>query len=104
MQSAILNRLIRIDIESTSVNSVGTPEETYTLLKECFATIKYNTGATQYNEGAQAYSDIDFSIRWDSRINYKCRITYENVNYKILAIEYIGRKDGIRLKCIKFEL
>ena len=99
-----LNRHITIEQETTGKNSVGTPVETYTLLKKCYATIKYNSGGTPYNEGAQPYSDVDFSIRYDSAINYKCRILYSGEYFKIIAIELIGRKDGIRLKTIRWDV
>jgi len=99
-----LDRIVIIEKEVTTKNTVGTPVETYALLKTTFAAVKYTNGETEFNEGAQAYTDIDFTIRYDKAVDYKCRIKYEGIYYKILAIEAIGRRDGMRLKCVKFEL
>jgi SPP1 family predicted phage head-tail adaptor len=104
MIAGALNKRITIEKETTAKNAVGTPVETYAVLKKTFATIKYITGGTDFNEGAQAYSSHDFSIRFDSAVDYRCRIVFEGEYYKILAIELIGQKDGMRLKCIKYEL
>ncbi len=103
MIAGALNKRISIEIEVTTKNSVGTPIETYTELKKTFASLKYITGGTDFNEGAQANSSHDFSIRYDSEVNYKCRVVFEGEYYKILAIELIGQKDGMRLRCVKFE-
>jgi SPP1 family predicted phage head-tail adaptor len=103
MLGAFLNRIITIEQETTSVNAVGTPVETYAVLKKTFATVKYTSGGTQFNEGAMPYTDTEFSIRFDERINYKCRVLYNTEYYKILHLELIGRKDGMRLKCIKWD-
>jgi SPP1 family predicted phage head-tail adaptor len=103
MQAGLLDRFITIEKETTSVNEVGTPIETYAKLKDCYSTIKYTSGGTSYNEGAQAFTDIDFSIRYDSNVNFKCRILFDSEYYKIMYIEKIGRKDGMRLKCIKWD-
>lgn len=104
MQSAALNRYIKIEQETTTKNAVGTPVETYSLLKFTWATIKYTSGGTEFNEGAQPFTDTEFSVRYDSLIDYKCRILFDNEYYKILHIELIGRKDGQRLKCIKYDI
>jgi SPP1 family predicted phage head-tail adaptor len=104
MISGAMDRLITIEIETTSTNAVGTPVETYAVLKNTYASVKYTTGGTQFNEGAQPFTDTDFSIRYDVRINYKCRVLYDTEYFKIIHIEKIGRKDGLRLKCIKFDV
>jgi len=103
MISSALNRYITIEIETTTTNAVGTPVESYATLKNTYATVQYKQGNTQFNEGAMPYTDTDFSIRYDSRVNYKCRILYNTEYFKILHIELIGRKDGMRLKCIKWD-
>jgi head-tail adaptor len=104
MQSAILNRYITIEKEVTSINAVGTPVETYSELKKTYATIKYTSGGTEFNEGSQPFTDTEFSIRYDILVNYKCRVNFDNEYYKILHIELIGRKDGMRLKCKKYDV
>lgn len=103
MLSGPMNCYITIQKETTSTNLVGTPVETYAKLKDTWATVKYTSGNTEFNEGEMPFTDTDFSIRYDVLVNYKCRVLYNNEYYKILHIEQIGRKDGTRLKCIKWD-
>lgn len=103
MDSSRLNRYIKIEVETTSNNAVGTPVETYALLKYTYASVKYTKGSTDFDEGAFPNTDTDFSIRYDETVNYKCRILFNSEYYKILHIELIGRDDGMRLKCIKWD-
>ena len=103
MISGPLNNYITIQKETTSTNAVGTPVETYAKLKDTWATIKYTGGTTQFNEGEMPFTDTEFSIRYDVLVNYKCRVLFNSEYYKILHIELIGRKDGMRLKCIKWD-
>ncbi len=103
MNAARLTEYVRLEIETTAKNSVGTPIETYHLLKYTFASVVYRRGDTDFEQGAVTFTNTEFSIRWDNRVNMKCRIYYEDEYYKILHIEKIGRKDGLRLKCIKWD-
>jgi len=103
MISALLNEQIAIEVETTSKNGVGTPIETYVHLKYTYASVKYTKGDTEFREAAMPYTDTEFSVRYDSRLNYKCRVLFNGEYYKILHIEKIGRKDGLRLKTIKWD-
>jgi head-tail adaptor len=103
MLSGLLDKYITIEKETTTINAVGTPIETYAKLKDTFATIKYTAGRTDFEEGEMPNTDVDFSIRWDTNVNYKCRIVYNSEYFKILHIELIGRKDGMRIKCIQYD-
>lgn len=100
----LMNKYIRIDKEITDKNSVGTPLETYVFLKNCWASIQFTAGRTiadQYGENINI--DAIFSIRYDEEINTKCKIIYNNQTYKILYVEEIERKGGLRLKTICFK-
>lgn len=103
MLAGPMDKYIKLEVETTSTNAVGTPVETYALLRYTFASIKYNRGGTEFDEAAHPFTNIEFSVRWTSDINYKCRILYDSEYYKILYIENIGRKDGKRLKCILWD-
>ena len=96
-------RRILLQIETTTINSVGTSIETYADLRYTYASIKYTSGTTDFDEGAHPNTDLEFSIRWNSDITYKLRIKYEGEYYKILHLQDIGRRDGIRLKCILWD-
>ena len=103
MNAARLTEYIKLEVETTAKNNIGTPTETYGLLKYCFASVVYRNGGTDFEEGAYPYTNTEFSIRWDERVNYKCRVYFEQEYFKILHIEKIGRKDGLRLKCIRWD-
>ena len=104
MLSSLLNRQITIEVETTANNDLGTPVETYTTLKNTFATVSYKTGSTEFTDDyAIASTSTTFTIRYDSRVNYKCRIKFGGYYYKILHIETMGRNEGFRIKTIKFE-
>lgn len=103
MISAALDTSITIEKETTTINAVGSPSETYAKLKDTWATIKDTSGGTRYENGEEPYTDTEFSIRYDVLVNYKCRVLYNSEYYKIIHIALIRRKDGMRLKCIKWD-
>lgn len=104
MDAYRLNRLITIEKAVVSQNDQGTPVETYSVLKTTYATVTYQSGGTTSDEyGEQSYTDAIFSIRYDPRINYKCRVLFNGSYYKILHVELIGRKNGLRLRTIMYD-
>lgn len=104
MHTYRLDRLITIEKEATTKNALGTPVETYSFLKKKFATVTYNGGGTRNQEhGEIANTTAEFTTRYDTDINYKCRIRFNGSYYKILHIEMIGRNEGQRMKTIMFE-
>lgn len=103
MNSNDLNKHIIIEKETTTVNSLGTPVETYSFLKESYAGVWLKSGNTQYSDGALPFSTVEFIVRYDERIDYKCRIYYEGQYYKIKHIYVQGRKDWQRVQAIVWE-
>ena len=100
----MLDTAIIIEKETTSTNDVGTPTETYEFLKETYAATRLMAGNTDYDElGRLPFSAIEFTVRYDSRINYKCRILYEDEYYAIKHVYVPGRKDWMKLVTIVFE-
>jgi len=103
MKTSTLNKNIIIEKEGTTKNAVGTPIETYAFLKESYAGVWLRAGATEYTDGALPYSNVEFIIRYDERVNYKCRILYENQYYKINHIYVVNRKDWMRIQAVVWE-
>ena len=104
MTAAELNRRITIEKESTAKNSVGTPTETYVNLKETAAKVLVTTGSTDYTgQGALPFTRISFTIRWDERVNYKCRIVYDDQYYEIDHIETLDRNHWMKISSIVWE-
>jgi len=99
-----LDKQVTLEKESTTTNRVGTPKETYVFLKQCNANKVPTGGSTQYaEEGQVPFSTDTFIIRYDDRVDYKCRLIYNNNYYKIEHIEELGRKHWLNLKCIVWE-
>lgn len=99
-----LNKIIEIEKETTSVNEVGTPSESYEWMKNTYADVRVRTGATEYSEhGALPFTRVDFTIRYDSDVNYKCRIRYDNQYYSIDHIESIGRNQWMKIRTLVWE-
>jgi len=104
MYTSTLNKHIIIEKETTSKNALGTPTEEYAFLKEAYAGVWLKSGSTDYSgEGAIPYSYVEFIIRYDDRVNYKCRIEYENQYYKINHIYVVGRQDWMRIQAVVWE-
>jgi len=104
MYTSTLDKSITIDKETTSTNTLGTPVETYYFLKETYAGVWLKSGSTDYStDGALPYSYVEFIIRYDERVNYKCRIQYENQYYRINHIYVVGRKDWMRIQAVVWE-
>ena len=79
MIAHLLNKWIKIEIETTAKNAIGSPKETYTELKSTWGGVQFTGGrSVQDSNGENVITDAIFTIRFDSRINYKCRIYYQN--------------------------
>jgi len=104
MITSKLSKQITIEKESTSTNRVGTPQESYTFLKDTYADIYIQAVTTQYSTtGSLPFSQTVFTIRYDEDVDYKCRLIYNNNYFKIESIEEIGRKHWMRIRCIVWE-
>jgi head-tail adaptor len=104
MLIAELNRWITIEKATrTKDASIGNPKDTYSTLYSTWAGVSYGAGSfNKDNAGSNVRVDAAFTIRYDSLVNYKCRIIYEDQVYIIDHIEIIGRNEGMRIKTILF--
>ncbi len=103
MINHLLNKWIKIEIETTSKNEIGSPTESYSELKQTWGGVQFSGGrSVQDTNGENVITDAIFTIRYDARINYKCRIYYNSQYYKITHLELIGRNEGYRIRTIMF--
>ena len=99
-----LKELVEIWVETTTTNAVGTPTEEYAFLKQTFANVYVRSGGSEYAaEGTLPFSRVEFTLRYDPQINYKCKIKHDNQWYEINHLENIGRKHWIKATCVVFE-
>ena len=98
------DRLIKIQKQTRTVNTVGSPVLTWALLKNKFAHVSYRGGNTSSDDyAARARTDATFTIRHDPAIDYDCRVMYVDQIYRIRHIEIVGRNKQMRLQCIMNE-
>lgn len=80
-------------------NSGGTPIETFKFYKYTYAGMKVRSGTTEANNlGLLPYTNVEWILRFDSLIDYRCQIKYYNKFYKIDHIEILGRKAWMRIQ------
>ena len=104
MRPSILNKQITFEKEVTTKNAVGTPTESYSFLKQSYADVRVLNGGTEYTtESSIPFTRVEFTIRWDSDINYKCRILYDNQYYEINHIETLGRNHWLKIRSVVWE-
>ena len=98
------DRFIRIERNTKTVNTVGTPHYEYAFLKNKFAHVSYSGGATGAGQfGESTRTDAVFTVRHDPAIDYKCRIVFNQSYYVIDHIEIMGRNERMRIKTVMHE-
>ena len=97
------NKHITFERETTTINSLGNPIETYAFFKESWASFRMLRGNTLYGEGALPYTEAEFVVRYDPSIDYSCRIYCDGQYYKIKHIWTEGRQDYTHITAIVFE-
>jgi SPP1 family predicted phage head-tail adaptor len=98
-----LNKNIGFEFYDVSTNSLGTPIENWTFLKESYANVRLLNGDTAVGDGDSAFTTLEFTVRYDEDINYKCRIIYEHQPYAIKHIWTEGRLDWTKIRAKVWE-
>lgn len=99
-----MDKYIKFEVETTSLNDVGTPDESYSLLRYVYASVSYGRSGTNFDEAAHPFTHTEFTTRYMSDLNsYKNKINWEDEDYKILHIQIINRNEGLRFKCILWD-
>lgn len=103
ISTSILNRKITIQKSTVSKNDIGTVEDTWEDYKYAWANVYVRGGDTSYLNGQELpYTTTEFTIRYDEAMNYNYRIKFKNDYYKILHVEEMGRKEGLKIRTIIF--
>jgi len=98
-----LNYLITIEKETTTKNAVGTPIKQWGALCTCYANVYSKSDSLlSLSEGQLSNTSIIFTIRYRSDIDYSCRILFENIYYKIIGLNLIRRKVGLKLTGVAY--
>lgn len=98
MLTSGLNTLIEIWKYTSADNSGGTPIENFQLCKKKYAYMKVRGGGTNESDlGRLPFTSVEFTIRYDAQIDYKCQIKYNNIFYQINHIEILDKKVWMRI-------
>lgn len=103
MITSSLNRNITFEVKDSSKNSLGTPIDTWTLAYTTYASMYIRGGNTNFNEySSTPNTTVEWTIRYTPIVNYNCRIVSNGNYYKILFIEELGRREGLKITSIRF--
>lgn len=81
-----------------SDNEGGTPVEIFKLYRKKYANMYVRGGGTEDSElGRLPFTNVEFTFRYDSVIDYRCQVKYNNVFYQINHIEVIDRNAWMKL-------
>lgn len=102
MNIGSLDRRIDIQRASIVVNDYGERTVSWSSAAVVWAAIERKDSASERNSGEQTISlqSVVFRVRWSSTVNgydMSNRIVYGSKNYKIIAIQEIGRRDQLRI-------
>ena len=100
MRAGQLDRTIKIQSVTNTVNEFGTPVETWTDL----ATVRAQIVQQSTDEFLATYGETDnfavvFRIRWLSGVTTDHRVVYQGKNLNIRETKEIGRRNGLELRC-----
>ena len=104
MNSNKLQHRVAIYKYDRSVNAAGTPIEGFKLYKYAYAGIKELGGSLEIDgaPGTVHNQNVEITIRYDSTIDYRCKIVYGQNTYKIDCIDPVVRKGFFVLRCYTY--
>lgn len=101
MRAGKLNEKLTIERSTIAVDDYGAPQETWAQ----HATVRAQRVKLTLEEFAKAYGTASealtvFRIRWLADISLADRVKLGSVVYDLKAIEVLGRRDGLELRCV----
>lgn len=92
----------QLTADSPAQDSYGTPSESWGTYKKMWAE-KRDTGGTESYMGKALQAEITtvWRVWYDSGITHKMRIYYNDEGYDIVAINELGRKEGLEIMTTK---
>jgi SPP1 family predicted phage head-tail adaptor len=106
MLSQQLNKTIVIEKGTSGVNQVGTPVFIWGEYITTYSKVYVPSGDTRYSQDGQIFTyRTEFTIRYNNDtklINNKYRINYNGNYYKIVQVQEIGIKEGVKLITVAF--
>jgi len=107
MKIGLLNTKIVFQEKTTTVDSIGNTQNTWTDHYTCFATVSGESGKEQFvAESTAVKNGISFTVRYCSYLNGvhsdTHRIKFNSEKYNILEIDHLNyKKKAIKFICQK---
>lgn len=101
MKAGLLDRIITVERVTTTVDDYGTPVEGWTTVATIRAQrVKLTTEEFLRAFGSTSEAIAVFRIRHMDGLTLADRITCEGQSYDLKAVEPLGRREGLELRCI----
>lgn len=98
-----MDRRIELQTSTESVNTYGERADSWATFATVWAAIVYKGGSEKVSgDQVSATNKVEFRIRYSSttnRVLASDRVLYNSQYYQILAVEEIGRREGLTLIC-----
>lgn len=98
-----MDRRIALQTSTVSVNSYGERTDSWATYATVWAAIIYKGGSEKVSgDQVSSTNKVEFRIRYGSNVS-SCtasdRVLYNSQYYQVLAVEEIGRSEGLTLIC-----
>lgn len=97
MRIGNLDRRITIEQNTPATDSFGEQDASWSELDTVWAEVRTQSGREIFRAGTQAEADVTFRIRYRSDLTRAMRIIHDGDAYDILAINEIGRREGLEI-------
>ena len=100
MQIGDLDRRITIQQSTTTTNNYGEKVDSWATYRKVWGMLSYERGDEQFEAKQKtAVRVVKWTVRYDSSITEKMRISWDSGIYDIRSIEQISREKYLVLKC-----
>jgi SPP1 family predicted phage head-tail adaptor len=99
MRSGKLDRTIKVQSFTTTVNEYGTPVQAWTDVATSRAQIIQSSTEEFLTNGASDTTSIIFRTRYFEGVYTSSQVIYEGETFNVREVKEIGRRKGLDLRC-----
>lgn len=99
MRSGKLDRTIKVQSFTSTVNDYGTPIETWTDVATARAEIIQSSTQEYLTNGASDTTTVIFRTRYFEGLTNAGRVVVGGKEYNVREVKEIGRRKGLELRC-----
>ncbi|WP_312620418.1 phage head closure protein [Agrobacterium pusense] len=99
MRSGKLDRTIKVQSFTSTVNEYGTPVQAWTDVATARAQIIQSSTEEYLTNGASDTTSIIFRTRYFEGVNTSSQVIYDGETFNVREVKEIGRRKGLDLRC-----